>query len=173
VTLPISPARVALIVAVLVGIGFVSVLVGPTVRKYHQLTAPVIIRPAVVGSASLHGKPLAGVEIRMATVHGMDGPTCSALPLVATSDILGSFHAPALRRSRIFVQNKQIFVHTCFVRNGTELGYGWVAILWPGEVSSWTIQCALPAPEPWRPGNDPCFIMDANHSIQRTRYARR
>jgi hypothetical protein len=64
---------------------------------------------------------------------------------------------------------KHTEVDTCYMLNGTAITalFGFPEF---NQFSSIRVRCALPGIEPWRPENSPCFVLDANYSLQRTAY---
>lgn len=125
--------------------------------------------PEIHGIATLHGKPLVGLEVRRSLTNNNQFPNCSQLPVVGVSGISGAFRIPALYRPRLLVNLKDEAVVTCYMHDNTVVTslVGFPAL---NQFSSIEVRCELPGLHTSQPEDTPCYFVDANYSLQRTAY---
>lgn len=165
----ISPARIATLVTLIGCLLSLVLLVGPVARMWQELTEPVLILPEIEGVATLHGKPLAGLEVRRAMVPAKEWPSCNSLPVVATSDALGRFRVPATYRPSFLTEVGGFAYEVCYLHNGA-LVTSLVGFANFNEFDSIKVRCDFPGIKTGHPEDTPCFFVDANYSLQRTAY---
>src|SRR5690348_3374212 len=99
----LSLARIASIALVLAAVFAVVILAQPVNYHLRQWAEPVVVRPEITGVVYFYGAPASGVELRAARVGSSNWPRCNSLPVVAVSNKVGAFRAPALRKPRLLV----------------------------------------------------------------------
>jgi hypothetical protein len=122
-------------------------------RQHQQLT----VRPKIAGVVYIKGTVTGGIQLRVAKV-GRVVPQCSALPVVATSDAMGGFVAPALREPRFRAGRKQISLAICVTRGKATID-SWVTTYKPGAVPPILLMCEFPIEEGARSKVHACFNM--------------
>ena len=123
--------------------------------------------PEIHGFATLHGKPLVGLEVRRAVTRSSEFPSCNSLPVVGVSDTSGAFRVPALYRPRLLVNLKSEASVTCYMHGKTVITslLGFPAL---NQFSSIEVRCELPGLRTSQPEDSPCYFVDANYLLQRT-----
>lgn len=162
-----SPARIATLVALMGSLLSFTLLVGPVGRLWQALTEPVLILPKIEGIATLHGKPLAGLEVRRSMVPAKEWPGCDSLPVVATSDSLGRFQVSATYRPSLLAEVGGFAYEVCYLHNGV-IVTSLVGFANLNEFDSIKVRCDLPGIKTGHPEDTPCSFVDANYSLQRT-----
>lgn len=165
----LSPKRIAKLVALIGGLLLVVLLAGPAVGVWDELTEPVLVLPEIEGTATLHGQPLAGLEVRrsMITAKGREWPSCEHLPVVAVSDAVGRFQVSATYRPSLLANVGGFTYETCYMYNGsvvTKL----VGFADFNEFGLIRIRCELPGTGTGHFEDMPCSFSDAKYAHQRT-----
>ena len=171
---PLSATNIFLIVAAIVVAFLVSVAVLPAKHLWQRMTQPVLVAPAISGTAKHHGKPVAGLQVRRALLSAHSKWDCASLPVVAESNAAGAFHVAALYKPHFRLPPKDIVLATCFMHRGERIDSSISFPLLGYQSYSWVlVKCDWPLPVATTyPEDHNCMVFDSKKvSYENAQYA--
>lgn len=134
----------------------VVVLIGPVKRQIQRLSQPVTVRPEISGVVYINGKPISGVQLRIARAED-EQRGCSALPVVAVSDSAGTFRAPARHKPSILVDESQWIPTDVCLTHGRTVIESFLWFVMPGKTDTMRLVCRYPGIQSKLIENHPCY----------------
>jgi hypothetical protein len=114
-------------------------------RYWHWQHEQLTVRPKIAGVVYIEGKLTSGAQLRVAMVDKA-APPCASLPVIATSNAMGSFAAPPVRKPRFSVRGGPISLAICVTRGKAQID-SWVTAVTPGALPPMLLTCQFPIEE--------------------------